>query len=806
MLSNWIIIAIRNFIKYRIFSLVNVLGLAFGIAISILIFILVKQELNYDKYHKYHERIYRVNLKAEAFEYKYNSALTPFNLSVLIKQEIPEVEQTVRVLKGSHKKISCDDNHYSANRFYYTDQSVFDIFSIPVLRGDKKTLLTEKFTVVITEETARKYFGSKDPLGEIIYLDNGWKFRVTGVCKSAPENTHLHFDFLASLVDILSDEEAEDWSSWPVATYVLLNEGAKPSQITEDLDIICEKKLIPVINDYFSSEIITGSYNNFFEFYLQPLTNIHFSTDISGQFEAGRQKGYLYIFSILAGIILFIACVNYMNLSTARLSTRTREVALRKVVGATRGQMMLQFFSESIFFSLLATFIALVIIELILKPFNILSGFNLEQQIFNWWFLLPVLLAGTVCVGIISGSYPALYLSGFSVVNIMKRTNYSGSGSTRFRGILVLSQFTLSIALIISSFIIYNQVKYLQEKNLGFNKSNVVVLQRAYALMKEKEKFKELLKEHPGIINASVSYTLPGEDQEQIPFWIGEEKKKQVRYLTYMTADADFVETMQMHLLEGADFNENNLSREHQIVINESAARELDLQKPVGTEIIPVGAWDKEDRYKIIGVVNDYHYESLRKEIKPMALLLLDPDMHVQNLVVRLTGKDIPATMEYIEKTWKKFTGNEPFDYYFLDKDLDMLYREEKRTAGIFGVFSILAIFIASLGLFGLAAHTAELRTREIGIRKAMGASVQKIIVMLVSNFTRWVFWAILIAFPLSYFVMKMWLGKFAYHINIELWFFFLAALLAVIAALITVSFQSLKSAKASPVQALQYE
>jgi len=806
MFSNWVVIAIRNFIKYRIFSIINILGLAFGIAISILIYILVKQELNYDRYHKFHERIYRINLSAEAFDHHYEYAVTPYNLSTTIKQEIPQVEESVRILKGSHKRVSYNDIHHSATRFYYSDPSIFRIFNIPIIRGDPETLLTEEFTVVITEETSEKYFGRENPLGKILYLDNGWKFRVTGVCKNIPVNTHFHFDFMASLRGITTDKDADDWSNWQCATYVLLKEGSKPSQLKKGLAAISDENIKPVINDFFTSAGISSSGNDFFEFYLQPLTDIHFATDITGQFEAGRQRGYLYIFALLAGIILFIACVNYMNLSTARLSTRAREVALRKVVGATRGQMVLQFFSESIFFSLLATFIALVIIELILKPFNILSGFNLEHEIFNWWFLLPVLLAGAITVGIFSGSYPALYLSGFRVVNIMKGKNYSGSGSTRFRGMLVLSQFTLSIALVISSLIIFNQVKYLQEKNLGFNKSNVVVIQRAYALLKDKEKFKELLTENPGVINASVSYTLPGEDQEQIPFWNGEGEEKQVKYLTYMRADDDFVETMQMHLLEGTDFNEDNQSKEHLIVINESAAEELNLKHPVGTALNPVGAWDKEARYTIIGVVQDYHFESLHKEIKPMALMLIDPDTHVQNLAVRLSGKDIPGTMDYIEKVWKKITRNEPFDYYFLDKDLDMMYKEEERTAGVFAVFSILAIFIASLGLFGLAAHTAELRTREIGIRKAMGASIQKIIVMLLSNFTRWVFWSILIAFPLSYFLMKIWLGRFAYHINIELWYFFLAAVLAIIVAFITVSFQSFKSAKASPVQALQYE
>ena len=806
MFSNYAKIAIRTFLRYRVFSLINIFGLALGIAISILIYVLVNQELSYDRYHTFHSRIYRVNARAEAFEHYYHSALTPFNLAPEMKKKIPEVEYSTRVLVGSHKKVSYQDKHFSAKRFYYADQSIFNILSIPIVKGDKDNLLTDEYSIVIPEETAQRYFGTANPLGKVLYLDNGWKFRVTGVCENVPENTHLHFDFLASLEGIMSEKEANDWSVWPVATYVLLKEGSKPVQMKDDMAMITEQYIVPVVNQFFSSEVISKSRKDFFELYLQPLTDIHFATDITGQFEAGRQKVYLYIFTLLAGIILFIACVNYMNLSTARLSTRAREVALRKIVGATRRQMIVQFFSESIFFSILATFIALVIIELILKPFGILSGFNIEKEIFRAWFLVPVFLAGAILVGILSGSYPSLYLSRFKAINIIKGRKFNGSGRTHFRGILVLSQFTLSIALVISSLIIYSQVRFLQEKNLGFNKRNIVVIQRAYALMKDKEKFKEALMNDPNIVGASVAYSLPGEYQSEEPFIIGEGEEQKIKYLTYMVADADFLKTMQMHLVSGKDFDQNSHPEEHRIIINESAVRELLLEQPVGAELYPVGTTDEKSAYTVIGVVQDYHFESLHKEIKPMIMALLDPGIHVQNLVVRIEGGDLPKTMEYIEKVWKKITKDEPFDYYFLDKDLGMMYKEEKRTAGIFALFSLLAIFIASLGLFGLAAHTTELRTREIGIRKAMGASIQRIAFMLLSHFTRWVFWAILIAFPLSYFVMKIWLSRFAYHINIELWFFFPAAILAIIVAFFTVIFQSFKSAKASPVQALQYE
>ena len=798
MFYNYLKIAIRNITKYRIFSIVNVLGLAFGIAISIIIYVFVRQEMSYDRYHKNHNRIYRINTRFEASETSFNSALTPYLMGEMLEKIIPEVEQTTRVLMGSHKKISYNDRQFSARRFYYTDPSFFKIFTVPIIKGDPENLLNEEYTIVITEETAEKYFGEEDPIGKILYLDNGWKFRVTGVCENVPANSHMHFDFLASLKGIMLGKDVEKWNMRVITTYALLKEGTKPSQLQDDLDKITQEKILPELN-------IEGA----FQFYLQPLTDIHFTTDVTDQFEAGRQKIYLYIFSILAGIILLIACVNYMNLSTARLSTRAREVALRKVVGASRRQIILQFLSESVFFSIIATFIALVIIELIARPFLRISGVSIDPNNYHHWFLIPILLAGTLIVGILSGSYPSLFLSGFGVIKIMKGGNYRGNGSSRLRGILVLSQFTLSIVMVISSLVIYNQVKYLQKKNLGFNKNNIVVIERAYVLGKQEELFKDFLKKNNNILNASFTLTMPGEASGQVPLYCcAEGETKKTVYLTEMAADDEFVETMQMHLVQGNNFNATTSlpDKNWQILINESASRELGVENPVGMKLNYMNSMMKGNEFIITGVIKDYHFESLYKEIKPMFIFKIEPGMHIQNLAVRLNGEDIPGSIEYIQKVWKKMTSDEPFDYYFLDKDLDIQYKEEERTAGIFGIFSFLAIFIATLGLFGLAAHTAELRTREIGIRKAMGASVQRIAFMLLTHFTRWVLWSVLVSFPLAYLAMKLWLGRFAYHINIEIWFFILAAFLAIIIAIFTVSFQSFRSARANPIRALQYE
>ena len=807
MLYNWLKIAIRNITKYKIFSLVNVLGLAFGLAISIIIYIFIRQELSWDSYNNNHDRIYRVNSRVDAFDASFKSAMTPIMVGEAMKKDIPEVEEFTRVLMGSHKKVSYNERQFSARNFYYSDQSFFRIFTVPIIKGDPGNLLTEDYTVVITKETAERYFDDEDPIGKVLYLDNGWKFRVTGVCENVPVNSHMHFDFLASLKGLMLGKGTDAWNVNVLSTYVLLKEGAKPAQVQGGLDKIARVNVYPELSRIFSEDLPSLIKNEVFEFYLQPLKDIHFATDIANQFEAGRQKIYLYIFSILAGIILLIACVNYMNLSTARLSTRIREVALRKVAGASRSQIIIQFLSESIFFSILSTFIALAIVELITRPFLRVSGISIDPESYHRWYLMPILIAGTLIVGILSGSYPSLFLSRFSVIKIMKGGNYKGDRSSRLRGLLVLIQFTLCIVMIISSLVMYDQVIYLQKKNLGFNKRNIVVIERAYALGKNEKKFRESLMKNPEILNASLSLALPGEISEKVPLYYEQAGKNKVAYLAETMADDDFIKTMQVHIVQGTNFDTSRRSdKAWQVMINESAVKELGIEKPLGARLHYGDKTMKEAEFVVTGVIKDYHFESLYEKIMPLMIARLEQGSPVQNLAIRLNGNDIPGSIEYIQKVWKKLTDNEPFDYYFLDKDLDMQYKEEERTAGIFGIFSFLAIFIASLGLFGLAAHTAELRTREIGIRKAMGASARRIAFMLVTYFTQWVLWSVLVAFPIAYLVMKLWLGRFAYHITIEVWFFIIAAIIAIIIALFTVSFQSFKSAKSNPVRALQYE
>lgn len=806
MFKNYLRVALRNLVKHRVHSIINVLGLSIGIAISILIMMLVLDEISYDRYHDDWEKIYRVNKLTNFEGQEQMSALTPLALKPAIQNEISQVRASTRILRGSHKLVRYGDLQFSAERFYYTDECFFSIFSIPLIRGDGENALSEPKTVVLTESTARQYFEDRDPLGRVLKLDNGWSFTVTGICEDVPENAHFHFDYLASLAGILEPYEPESWIYEMVATYIMIPDHQDKEVIKSQLDSFVLQYVIPQVDMYMGPAAATMTDEGEYRFRLQPLSEIHLNNAMVGEFETGTDKVYIHIFISVSLLILLIACVNFMNLATARSITRSREVAIRKIVGASRKQMINQFLSESVFFSFLALFLSLVVLELVIRPFSNFSGRQFDIFYLDYWYIIPSFILGALIIGIFSGSYPALYLSSFNVINILKGRGHEGMRSTRLRGALVFSQFTVSILLFISSMIIYQQMKFFREKNLGFNQNNIVVVQRAYALQDRKEDFKKILVEHPRINSASVSMVLPGTDMEQYPFHIENTGKDKVMYMRPMPADFDFLKTMQMYLVEGEYFSGIDSNGYNTILINETAARQLGNDVPVGMKLMGIGMMGEEAEYTVKGVVKDYHFESLHNEIKPMAITLLHDKQHPQYLSVRISGENMPETMEFIEKTWGKFANDEPFDYYFLNSALDAMYDQEKTTASIFTIFSFLAVFIAALGLLGLASHLAEQKTREIGIRKAMGASMSRIIMMLSARFTRWVLYANFLAFPLAYLSMRLWLGRFAYRVNIEAWLFFLAGILTICIALFTVSFQALRSARANPIEALQYE
>ena len=648
------------------------------------------------------------------------------------------------------------------------------------------------------------FFGKNDPTGKILVLDNGWEFEITGVCENVPENSHFHFDYLATLNGVMGMKEYALWTYRPLSTYVLLEDKAKPKIIEKKLQEVVREYVVPEIEMMSGTRINETPGESSITYNLQSLNDIHFTPEMHGQFEAGTHRGYIILFTIISLIILVVACINYMNLSTARSATRAREVGLRKVVGATRRQIIVQFMTESILFAFLALFLSLVILELMMRPFNRFAGMDLDIFYLNTWYVVPGLILAALIIGIFSGSYPSFYLSSFNVLSIMKRKQFEGMRNTSFRGLLVLSQFTISIILALCSMIIAEQVKFFQKTNLGFNRNNLLVIQRTYALEGNKELFKEVINKNPEIISSGVTMTMPWRETDRLTFYLPD-KKEDVKVMTYWPCDYDFLKTMQIYMVEGKPLNPES-SCCNEVLINETAARELGLKNPVGKKIMEISPYTKESEYTVAGVVRDFHFASFREHIEPVIISPLDEKMHVQYMAVRMTGNDIPKTMDYITKVWGKLAKNEPFDYYFLNKDLNKLYQEEKTTSQIFTIFTFLSLLIAALGLFGLASHSAEQRTREIGIRKAMGASIRRIMLMLSAQFTRWVLLANLLAFPIAYLGMRFWLGRYAYHIRIEGQLFLYAAFIAVFIAVFTVSFQAIRSAKANPVEALQYE
>ena len=677
MFKNYIKIALRNLVKHQIHSIINVLGLSIGIAISILIIILVQEELSYDKYNENWKRIYRVNQYANFDGSDFNGALTPVLLCGAIEEEIPEVEAVTRLFRGSHKLVSYGDIHYTAERFFYTDESFFRIFSIPLIRGNKATALSDAMTIVLTRSTARQYFGDADPMGKVLELDNGWKFTVTGICEDVPETSHFHFDYLASLKGIMTPYEKEGWLLDMMTTYVLLAEGVSEEAISPHFNRFIRDYVMPQVKQYMGVLANRFTSGGEYRYYLQPVTEIHLNSMDTGEFEAGTDRVYIYVFTFVALLILLIACINFMNLATAKSITRAKEVAIRKISGASRRQLILQFLAESVFFSILALSLSLVVLELLMRPFNNYSGKNLDIFYLDSWYLIPAFIMGALIIGIISGSYPAFYLSSFRVINILKGRNFEGMRNSRLRGILVFSQFTVSIILFISSMTIYQQVKFFRQTNLGFNKNNIVVVQRAYALQERKEDFKKVLLNHKRINAASVSMALPGTNIEQYPFHIEGDGVDSLIYLSPMPADFDFLSTLQMYLVKGDFFSNDDSVCYNSILINETAARKLGADDPVGMKLTGVGLMGEGMEYTIIGVVRDYHFESLHNEINPLGITLLHHKDHAQYLSLRISGEDIPGTMDYIQKVWGKFANDEPFDFYFLNQELDAQYHPD---------------------------------------------------------------------------------------------------------------------------------
>ncbi len=805
MLKNYLKIALRNLLKFKVYSFINILGLAIGIAACTMILIYIDDELSFDKFNHKADQIYRVHTIGNIAGNKINIAVSPAPLGETLVRDYPEVLQATRILPNPTMLIRYKDNVFNEPRFYWADSTIFDVFTIPFIEGDPKTALAQPHTVVLTQTLAKKYFGSEDPMNKIMTFEDGTPYTVKGVVKDCPQNSHFHYDMFASIASLGLDKNQQIWLSNNFITYIVVRKGTSESSL--------QKKLQQFVVKYAGPDLLRllgTSYKDFrragndYEFELQPLTSIHLHSHLDYELEPNSDIKYVYIFSIIAFFILIIACINFMNLSTARSQMRSKEVGIRKVLGSNKSQLIKQFLAESILMTFFAALLAIALVEVFLPSFGRLAGKDLHISFFDNVVTLPSLVLAVLVVGLLAGSYPALYLSSFRPVAVLKG-KLNGLGGSWLRNGLVVFQFSVSIILFIGTFVVYQQLKFVQEKDLGFNREHVLVINRAWALENKATTFKNELMNNPHIIGASNSDNMPGRNFDQTVFRPESSQSLQQYVLATMSTDYDFAKIMGLKLAEGRYFSRDNSTDTLALVLNETAVRTLGLKDPLNQRVLhPRRSPTDNTPYKVIGILKDFNFESLHQKIRPLAIFLNTGQ--TAYLPVRIRAADLTVTVSFIQSEWKKFVPNKPFEYFFLDDDFNNLYKSEQKTGEIFTAFSILAIFIACLGLFGLAAFTAERRTKEIGIRKVLGASISTVVFLLSKDFTKWILIANLIAWPIAFYFMNNWLENFAYRTNLNVGIFILAGLLALLIALITVSYQAIKVAVANPVKALRTE
>ena len=721
-------------------------------------------------------------------------------------RDYPEVQEATRLHQGGQAVVQYRDKIFKENSIAYVDSNFFQVFTLPLLQGDAKTALLEPNTMVITRAVAKKYFGEEDPMGKVLSFKGGkTDFKITGLIDKVPVNSHFHFEFFATMAG-LADARSDSWMTSNYYTYLVLKPGYDYKQL--------DAKLPAVIEKYAGPQLLQAMGMSFAEFqrkgnhiglYLQPLTDIHLHSDCTNDLEPAGDIQYVYISGAIALFMLLVACINFMNLSTAGASKRSREVGIRKVLGSLRLELVRQFLLESILLTAIALLLAIGLVYLALPGFNSLAGKNLEFSLGGNPWMLPALLLFGLFTGILAGTYPAFFLSSFKPVSVLKGRVTSGKGNISLRSSLVVFQFFISIALIVCTTVVYEQLNYIQHKKLGYDKDQVMVLPETWLLGNKQEAFRQQILQDPRVANISVSDYLPAGPSGNNNFFVYPENNstRLVQTLRY-DIDYNYLSTMGMQIATGRNFDRNFGTDSSGAILNETAIRILGWEKdPLGHTITNSDNEGHKYTLRVIGVVKDFHFRSLRERISPLVMVL---STRPATMILKTKTRDIAALIASLQKTWASYTSEGLLEYSFLDERFNDTYKAEEKTALILGIFAGLTIFVASLGLFGLATFTAEQRTKEIGIRKILGASVMGIVSMLSKDFLKLVCIAFLIAAPLTWWLMSKWLMDYAYRIDISWWIFGLAALLAIAITLITVSFRSIKAALANPVNSLRSE
>ena len=777
MFKNYLKIAFRNLLKFKSFSLINIISLAVGMTCTILIFLWVQDELSFDRFNGKVNDIYGVYTQSDTDGLSH--IIIPYPIGPALKDKFPEVVDSTRIRFRSGS-IKYKQNVYNEKKFCWTDHSIFDVFSFPFIKGDPKTALTEPFSAVITQDIAKKYFGEEDPINKIIKYNNWKDFKVTGIIKNVPKNSHLQFDFLVSYppnkgLGVINEYP---WLSAYCYTYLLLQENISIEKF--------KQKIVGFLNDHVPS--------NKTSIKLLGLKKIH----LSSLYGDGKTI-YVYIFTLIGILILVIACINFINLSTAHYTVRFKEVGLRKTIGANRKQIIIQFFSESTLFTFISFIISMILLELILPYFNNFTNKHVVLNFIHSEYILSLIFI-LIFTAIVAGSYPAIFLSSLQPVKILRGDRSPGSKNSLFRNILVIAQFSISIILIIITGVIYSQLNYIQDVDKGFNMENLICFPLNADIKSKYELMKSELSKNPYILSSTLSRALPSSiylDAGKLD-WEGKPPDKELRFM-FSVVDFDYISTLKMEMIQGRNFSKKFPTDDQNYILNQEAIKQMELESPIGKKFT---MWGYQG--KIIGVVKDFHYNHFRTKIKPIVLTL--HDFGYSYLIIKIKSQNQAQTIGSLKNLWSNFSPEFPFEYFFIDENFSNQYGDERQMGKIFNFFALMAIFISCMGLGGLVSFSVGHRTKEIGIRKILGASISGILFLITRKFLKLVFIANIISFPIAWYAIRYWLGSFAYKIDIGFDMFILAGVLSLLISLLTVSYQVIRVAMANPIEALRYE
>jgi len=797
MFKNYLKIAFRNTIRQKSYSFINIAGLTIGLTCFILILLYVRYELNYESQHLNADNIYRTNIIMHHPNRVFKSSHSMVPLGPSLKTEIPNIVEFTRILDFGKSLVCYQDKKFNENNLVIADQGFFNLFTIPVISGNVASALTDKFSVVITESMAEKYFGDQNPVNQTLIVDNQLSLNITAVIEDFPKNTNISADFIISfntVEELVSESFFNNWVTTRLLTFILLPENQDVVSIVNQAN--------KVMTAHSSTEVERS-------LEVEQFSRIHLYSDIS----AFGDIQYIYLFMAIGILILLIASINYMNLATARSARRANEVGLRKVVGANHQQLVKQFLGESVLMSFISLLFSLFIVYNIFPLFKNITGQDLLLPSLTDWQFYGLLFSISLGIGLISGSYPAFYLSAFTPGAVLKGKQGARGRNANLRKILVVLQFSIAITLIIATLTISDQLQFMRTINLGFQKDRIVVVPvSGPAFDEDSQLFKQELLRNPNINAVAGSRLLPSRiGMYNNVTWEGAGEDESIA-LIQNKIDYDFLDTYEIEIIKGRNFSREyssdilDYSRDNEVgavLLNEEAVRRFGWQDPINKKVIQTFG---TQRYylNVVGVIKDFNFESLHNKIRPLSLFLNPAD--IGNFSIKIESADMQKTISHIRETWKRFNPEYPFEYYFLDETFANSYRSEARMQELFSYFSLLGIFISCLGLLGLAAFAAEQRTKEIGVRKVLGASISNILVLLSSEFSKLILISNIIAWPLAWFYLNYWLDEFAYRTSIGWWFFILAGGLALLIALITVCTQAIRAALANPVAALKYE